>query len=167
MKDPPLREVKETLGILTAALADITTHVDQLTHGELCRWPLSAQPGTNSVDINLPTTLAPLTKPHLNTGSGRSTDTGSVDPGPNPAPGVASTACISALQVTPGQVTPVTRVNTSEASSLRYSSPQSGTVIAPITCISNPLATPVISANIPISRCSSVTPGQVTPVTRA
>ena len=117
----------------------------------------------NSVDINLPTPHVPLTPPHFSTGSGSSMDTGSIEPGPNPAPGVASTPCISTLQGTPGQVTPVTRVNASEASSFHNSSPQSCTVIASITCTSTPLATPVISANAPVFRCSSVTPGQVTP----
>ena len=34
MKDTPLTEVKETLKTLTAALVDITTQVDHLTHGE-------------------------------------------------------------------------------------------------------------------------------------
>ena len=35
MKDPPLKQVKETLGLLTAVLVDITTQVDHLTHSEL------------------------------------------------------------------------------------------------------------------------------------
>ena len=50
MKDPPLKQVKETLGMLTAAQADITTQVDRRTHGELHRWVLSAQPGTRAGD---------------------------------------------------------------------------------------------------------------------
>ena len=138
MKDPPFSEVKETLWMLTTVLADITTQVDHLTHGEFCRWPLSSQSKTSagenlssapsacfdpfpqddppqmpaqpaskprearlppsqhySVDINLPTPPAPLTQPHINTGSGSSMDIGSIDTGPNPAPRVSSTPCIS------------------------------------------------------------------------
>ena len=123
----------------------------------------------NSVDINLPTPPAPLTQPHLNTGSGSSSsmDTGSVDPGLNLDPGVASTPCISTQQVTPCLVTPVSRVNASEASLLHNSSPmQLGPMIASITCNPTPGATPVISANTPVLHCFSVTSGQVTPVTR-
>ena len=160
MKGPPLRQVKETLGTLTAVLADITTQVDHLTHGELRRSALSAQPGTragenpsvtpstapsacfdplswddptqmhappismpresrstNSVDINLPTPPDSLPQPHLHTGSGSRMDTSSIAPGPNLAPGVASTPCISTRQVTistqqvtPCLVTPVSRL---------------------------------------------------------
>ena len=140
MTDPPLRQVKETLGTLPAALADITTQVDHLTHSELRRWALSAKLGTragenpsaapsaccdplprddpphpqmpaqpvssprevqltpsqhNSVDINLPTKPAPSTQPHLNTGSSSNMDAGSIDPGPNPAPEVASSSSIA------------------------------------------------------------------------
>ena len=37
--------------------------------------------------------------------------------------------------------------------------------VAPTPCKSPKQATPVINANTPVFRCSSVTPGQVTPVT--
>ena len=62
MKGLLQREVLETMGTLTAVPVDITTQVDHLTHGELRRRALSAQPPSqhSSVDINLPTKPAPL-----------------------------------------------------------------------------------------------------------
>ena len=78
----------------------------------------------------------------------------------------ASNPRISTQQVTPGQVTPVRRVNAPEAPALPHPSPQSGTVLNSITCNPRPRATLVISANTTVLPCSSVSPGQVSPVAR-
>ena len=157
--------------MLKAFLADITTQVDYLTH-ELCRLPLSAQPGTragekptaalsacfdllpqddppqipsqtisrprearlppsqhNSVDINLPTMPAPLHS-HTSTQAAAAARTLVVlTLGRNRPPGgsLYLLHCIPPDHTWPGhtchQVTPVTRGNASEASSLYHSSP--------------------------------------------
>ena len=55
MKDPPLKAVKETLGMLISALAAITTQVDYLTHGELRRRaPSQPSPGAGLGRTSVP-----------------------------------------------------------------------------------------------------------------
>ena len=129
---------------------------------------------------------SPLTQPHISIGGSRSMDTGSVDPGlmwgpmlapvgdsttckspPHPTPVISvNTPVFRCPSVTPSQVTPVTRVKASEVSSLHTPRPKLALVVASITCKPTPQATPLISVNTPVFRCSSVTPGQVTPATK-
>ena len=129
----------------------------------------------NSMDITLPTAPAPFLLPQGNIRSGSRMETGSIDPWPKPAPVVAPTTCKSHSQatpvtsgntpifrcsiVTPGQVTPVTRVNAPEVLSHQITE-------ASTTCKSPAPATPVISVNTPLFCWSAIIPGQVTPVTR-
>ena len=96
MKGLLKREVLENMGTLTAVPADITTQVDHLTvsfaGGLSLPSPLHS---TTQWISTYPPSLRPSTQPHLNTGSSTSMDAGSVDPGPNQAPGVASSSSLA------------------------------------------------------------------------
>ena len=127
-------------------------------------------PAPTSLDTALPFPRAPSTQPLFSTGKGSSKNSGSIDPGPNLAPGVASTTCFSTHQLTPhqvtlvsrvkatkprismqqiipSQVTPIRWVNAMEAPALPQSSPQPGPMINSSTSNPIPIATPVIGGN--------------------
>ena len=100
-----------------------------------------------SVDINLHTKPAPQHSHTVTQSAAAAWTLVELTLGLTRPPGVASSSSMAFPQVTPGQVTPVTRGNASSASSFHHSSPQSGTVINFITTNPNPRATPVIRAN--------------------